>query len=177
MRIYLKPITLEDGAYIVKWRSSPSVVNHCFDKSPVTLESNEAFFKANIETGKYKQFIVERVEEQYGVASYAIATVYLKDMDSVNHRCELCIFTSDDEEWNSESQTIAIKMLLEKAFNEYGMHKVYTYVFSANKDEINLMKKAGLFKEAVLEKEAVNIAGEYVDVYRMAIIQDDFTKD
>lgn len=177
MRIYLRPIKLEDGINIIKWRNAPTVVSHCFDKTPVTLESNKRFYDTYVTTGKYKQFIVERVEEQCCVASYAIATVYLKDMDSVNHRSELCIFTSDDEEWNTESQTIAIKMLLEKAFEEYDMHKVYTYVFAANEDEIALMKSAGLHKEAVLEKEAVNLDGDYVDVYRMSILREDFKKD
>lgn len=174
MRIYLRPITLEDGASIVKWRNSKDISGHCFDKTPITIESNAAFFKAYIETGKYKQFIVERIDEDFSVLSYPIATVYLKDFDQVNHRCELCIFTSDDQEWNTESQSIAIRLLLEKAFTQYDMHKVYTFVFADNKDEVALMKRAGLSEEAVLAKEAVNMAGEYVDVLRMTILDEDY---
>jgi len=172
MKIYLRPISLEDGATIVKWRNSANVSDHCFDKTPITVESNERFFHTYIETGKYKQFIVERVDEDYGVASYPIATVYLKDFDKVNNRCELCIFTSDDQEWNTESQSYAVDLLLKKAFNEYGMHKVYTFVFAENSDEISLMKKAGLVEEAVLKKEAKNRDGQYVDVLRMMIVAD-----
>ncbi len=177
MRIYLRPITLEDGSNIVKWRNSPDVSSHCFDKNPVTIESNETFYKAYIETGKYKQFIVERIDEDFGVSSYPIATVYLKDFDKVNNRCELCIFTSDDQEWNTESQSIAIKQLLVKAFEEYGMHKVYTFVFADNKDEVALMKRVGLSEEAVLVKEAVNSKGEYVDVLRMTVLIDKYNRD
>lgn len=176
MRIYLRPITLEDGAAIVKWRNAPDVSSHCFDKNPITIESNAAFFKNYIETGKYKQYIVERIDEDFGVSSYAIATVYLKDFDKVNHRCELCIFTSDDQEWNTESQSIAIKLLLDKAFTEFEMHKVYTFVFAGNKDEIALMKRAGLKEEAVLEKEAINLIGEYVDVFRMTILGENYKR-
>lgn len=169
MRIYLRPITLEDGATIVKWRNSANVADHCFDKTPITVDSNECFFHAYIETDKYKQFVVERVDEEYGVASYPIATVYLKDFDKVNNRCELCIFTSDDQEWNTESQSIAVDQLLSKAFKEYGIHKVYTFVFADNLDEIALMKRAGFTEEATLAKEAKNRDGKYVDVLRMAI--------
>lgn len=171
MRIYLRPIKLEDGLNIVKWRNADSVKNHCFNKGEVTLESNEFFFKTYIETGKYKQFIVERIDEDFGVSSYPIATVYLKDFDEVNHRCELCIFTSNDQEWNTESQSIAIRMLLEKAFDEYHMHKIYTYVFVNNQDEVELMKNSGLDVEALLKEEAMDIDGNYVDVYRMMIIK------
>lgn len=174
MRIYLRPITLEDGARIVKWRNSADVSSHCFDKTLITVESNAAFFKSYIETGKYKQFIVERIDEDFGVSSYPIATVYLKDFDQVNGRCELCIFTSDDQEWNTESQSIAIKLLLKKAFTEYGMHKIYTFVFADNTDEVALMKRAGLREEAVLKKEAVNSKGDYVDVLRMAIMHEEY---
>ncbi len=170
MRIYLRPIMLEDGPTIVKWRNADSVKNHCLNKSEVTLESNERFFKTYIETGKYKQFIVERIDEDFGVSSYPIATVYLKDMDEGNHRCELCIFTSDDQEWNTESQSIAIKQLLNKAFEEYGMHKVYSYVFKDNADEMELLEKAGFHKEAELEEEALDLKGNYVNMLRMCVI-------
>ena len=174
MRIYLRPITLEDGYSIVKWRNSPDVISHCFDKNPVTIESNEVFYKSYIETGKYKQFIVERIDEDFGVSSYPIATVYLKDFDKVNNRCELCIFTSDDQEWNTESQGIAVDQLLSKAFKEYGMHKVYTFVFADNLDEVALMKRAGFVVEAVLAKEAKNRDGKYVDVLRMMCFAENY---
>ena len=142
MRIYLRPVKLEDGANIVRWRNAKSVRNHCFNKNEVTIESNKVFYNSYVKTGKYRQFIVERIDEDFGVSSYPIATVYLKDIDETNKRCELCIFTSDDQEWNTESQGIAIRLRLEKAFSEHEMHKIYTYVFSNNKDEISLMKRA-----------------------------------
>ncbi len=172
MRIYLRPITAEDGAAIVKWRNSPKVLSHCINKLPITLESNLAFYKNYVETGRYKQFIVERIDEDFGVLSYPIATVYLKDMDRFNKRCELCIFTSDDQEWNTESQSIAIKLLLEKAFKEYGMHKVYSYVFYKYIDEAELLMSAGFTTEAILRKEAYNLDGQYEDVVRFSIVKD-----
>ena len=171
MRIYLRPVTLEDGAMIVRWRNSPFVSKNCFDKSTVTIEGNSKFFKDNVETGKYIQYIVERIDEDFGVSSYPIATVYLKDFDRTNMRCELCIFTSDDGEWNTESQEIAIKMLLDKAFDELKIHKVYSFVFAENVQEVKLLEKCGLHKEALLEKEAVNENKEYVDVLRMCVFR------
>lgn len=172
MRIYLRPVTEEDGELIVRWRNAPNVSSHCFTKNKITLESNRRFYKEYIETGKYVQFIVERMEEQFGVASYPIATCYLKDIDYNNKRCELCIFTSDDEEWNTESQSIAVKMLIDKAFNELGMHKVYSYVFYKFLDEAELLKRAGFESEAILKEEAIDENGNYVDVVRFAIVKE-----
>ena len=177
MRIYLRPIRLEDGPTIVKWRNTPSVSAHCRNQTPITLESNEAFYHANVETGNYKQFIVERVDEDFGVASYPIATVYLKDMDHTNNRCELCIFTSDDQEWNTESQRIAIRMLLDKAFEEYGMHKVYSYVFYRFLDEADLLKSAGFRSEAILKEEILDADGVYQDIVRFSIFKPERSND
>ena len=169
MKIILRPITEQDGKYIVKWRNSEKVKNHCMIRTVITEESNRKFYKEFVATGKYKQFIVERVDEQFSLASYPIATVYLKDMDYCNRRCELCVFTSDDSEWLSDGQSLAVKMLLEKAFNEYGMHKVYSYVFYKYAEEVELLKLAGFSVETILKEEALNEEGEYEDIVRMSI--------
>ncbi|SFJ06019.1 Protein N-acetyltransferase, RimJ/RimL family [Treponema bryantii] len=176
MRIVLRPIKLEDGANIVKWRNTPSVRAHCINQNPITLESNEEFFHKNVETGIYQQFIVEHDADDLGVAYYPISTVYLKDIDHTNKTCELCIFTSDDEEWNSESQSIAVRMLLDKAFNELNMHKVYSFVFYKFLDEAGLLENAGFSKETILNKEAVNADGVYEDIVRFAITDEEWRK-
>ena len=125
----------------------------------------------NTISGKYKQFIVERLDDDFAVVAYPIATVYLKDMDYNNKRCELCIFTSSDREWRSESQSIAIKMLVEKAFNEYGMHKVYSYVFYKYSNEIELLKHAGFEVEAMLKSEAQVKEDHFEDIVRLSIFK------
>ena len=172
MRIFLRPITEKDGAYIVKWRNSETVKKHCLLKTTVTEESNQKFYNDYVLTGKYKQFMVERVEEELGLAAYPIATVYLKDMDYENKRCELCIFTSNDVEWDLEGQSIAIKMLLEKAFKEYSMHKVYSYVFTRHPEELELLHKAGFTTEATLKQEALGVDGKFEDITRLYIINE-----
>ncbi len=176
MKIYLTPVTLSDSKMIVKWRNSDNVRSHCFDNRLITEESNKKFFEQYVATGKYKQFIVNKIDDDFGVISYAIASIYLKDIDIVNARCELCIFTSDDGEWNDESRAIAIKMMLHKAFCEYGIEKVYSYVFSKNEDEINLLERAGFEKEAFLKKEAVDLSGKRVDVVRMGVLKGGFNE-
>lgn len=170
MRIFLRPITEKDTHNIVRWRNSDKVRSHCMTKATITEESHLLFYKNYVLTGKYRQFIVERIEEETGLASYPIATVYLKDIDNENKRCELCIFTSNDVEWDSEGQSIAIRLLLEKAFNELGMHKVYSYVYYKYSEELQVLKNAGFTVETILKEEAANIDGEYEDIIRLCII-------
>ena len=170
MRVFLRPITENDAPHIVKWRNSDKVQKHCMTRTPITLESHMQYYRDKVLTGKNIQFIVERVEEELGLAAYPIATIYLKDVDRENHRCELCVFTSSDIEWEMEGQVMATKMLLEKAFNEYGMHKVYSRVFY--NEGIEMLKAAGFTLESVLKSE-VMIDGEYHDIYRLSIFNPD----
>ena len=171
MRIFLRPVTVDDSNMIAKWRNSPNVRNHCFSKRLITEETNKIFFHQFVETGKYKQFIVNRIDDDFGVVSYPIASVYLKDIDLDNLRCELCVFTSDDEEWNSESQICAIDMLVDKAFNEYGIRKIYSYVFKRNNDEVALLKNAGFVEESILYREAIDLEGNEADIVRLCVFK------
>lgn len=166
MRVYIRPITEKDGVHIVKWRNSEKVLKDCMTKIPITLESHNEYYRNKVLTGKNIQFIVERIEENTGLVSYPIATIYLKDVDKENNCCELCVFTSSDVEWEKESQIQATKMILDKAFNEYGMHKVYARTFY--NEGIEMLKSAGFTLESVLKSE-VMIDGEYHDIYRMSI--------
>ncbi|MCS2376021.1 GNAT family N-acetyltransferase [Bacteroides fragilis] len=170
MKIVLRPITLQDGVHLVKWRNDERVINHCLSRATITEESNKEFYENFVKTGKYKQFMVERLNEDFPIVAYPIATVYLKDVDYANKRCELCIFTSTDTEWTPDSQSMAIRMLVDKAFTEYGMHKVYSYVFYKYPDEVELLKNAGFSAEAILKDEALNAEGKYEDIVRLSII-------
>ncbi len=166
MRVYIRPITEKDGQHIVKWRNSEKVQKDCMTKAPITLESHMQYFRDKVLTGKNIQFIVERIEENTGLVSYPIATIYLKDVDNENHCCELCVFTSSDVEWEAEGQIQATRIILDKAFNEYGMHKVYARTFY--NEGIEMLKSAGFTLEAVLKSEVI-INGEYKDIYRLSI--------
>lgn len=166
MRVYIRPITEKDGQHIVKWRNSEKVQKDCMTKAPITLESHMQYFRDKVLTGKNIQFIVERIEENTGLVSYPIATIYLKDVDNENHCCELCVFTSSDVEWEAEGQIQATRIILDKAFNEYGMHKVYARTFY--NEGIEILKSAGFTLEAVLKSEVI-INGEYKDIYRLSI--------
>ena len=172
MKIFLRPVEESDGTCIVRWRNDPSVSCRCFSREPITLESNRDFFESQVKTGRYLQFMVERVEEQSGAAYWPIASVYLKDIDQENKRCELCVFTSSDEEWNQESQAIAIAELVKRAFDDLGMHKVYSYVFLRFHDEVELLKRAGFSTEAVLKDEVVFEDGSFEDVLRLSVFNE-----
>ena len=52
MKIFLRPVTLDDGPQIVKWRNHKDVSNHCMNRNAISIESNRLFFEAYVATGK-----------------------------------------------------------------------------------------------------------------------------
>ena len=153
MKIQLRPVDLKDGRTIVNWRNDTLVREHCRTHTPITEEVNEGFYHNFVETGKYKQYIVEKIDEEYGVFSYAIATIYLKDVDYNNKSAELCLFTSNDREWNAESQVLAIDKILEIAFNELNLQTVYSYTFKKFLKEAEILSPFGFVMESSYNKD------------------------
>ena len=169
MNINLREITLQDNEMLVKWRNDHNIREHFLNNESITQESQIEFYKRYILTGKYKQYIVEKVLDEYPVI-YTIATVYLKNIDEINHRCEFGMYPSKDEEWNDEAKQIAIRMLLNKAFNDLGLYKVYSYVFADCSDEAQLLEKVGFRKEGYLKCEVFS-ENQFRDVIRYGIVQ------
>lgn len=174
MRIYLRPVTLEDTENIVKWRNNPEISRNRFDQTKITEESNYRFFKENIETGKYIQYMVERIDDDFGVCAYPIATIFLKNIDKKNSRCELGMFPSCKEEWTDEGQEKAICMILQKAFGEYGFNKVYTSIYADHESESLLLQKSGFLIEGKLREELCDSEGNFRDILRMGILREEF---
>lgn len=170
LRLYLRPIQAEDGKLIVKWHNNPTVLEHCFNKELITEESNRLFFENYVLICKYKQFIVERIVEPYGVASYSIATIYLKNIDQYNKTSEMCMFSSYLEEWTSESKRIAIKLLIEKAFLEYDMRKIYTFIMTKYREEVDLLKDIGFVVENVIKDTIIDSSDNHNDVAKLCML-------
>ncbi len=154
MLIKLREVTPADGENIAKWRNSINVIKHCIDKTVISKESNQIFYEKMIVTGKYRQYIVERVDEEFGgLFAYQIGTIYFKDIDETNHKCELGMFPGEDEEWNSESQKLAVEQMLQKAWHDLSLHKVYAYVYTDCHEEVKLLEDCGFIKEGELVDE------------------------
>lgn len=149
MNIYLRKVTKDDSRYIVQWRNNTETAKHFMDNKEVSEESNIDFYNSYIATGKYIQYIVEKVDDEFNIFSYPIGTVYLKNFKEDISECELGFFPSDDSEWNDEAKRMAIKELLKIAVQDLGYHNIYSYAFKDCKDEIELLTTVGFKKENV----------------------------
>ena len=87
----IRPITETDTDKIVKWRNAPSVMEHFIYRTPLTAEGHLNWYRSRVQTGQVAQFMITDNETGEEVGS-----VYLRDIDPVNKKCEYGVFIGED---------------------------------------------------------------------------------
>ena len=69
----------------------------------------------------------------------------------------------------------AVRLLLDFAFRDLNLHRVYLHVFDTNAAAIRIYEKVGFVREGVL-RQAAHIDGRYVDVMVMSILREEYAR-
>jgi UDP-4-amino-4,6-dideoxy-N-acetyl-beta-L-altrosamine N-acetyltransferase len=161
-KIILKPITLEDTPYIVKWRNSYSVRCNFIYQDLFTTESHISWLEDMVFTGKVKQFIIIIKE-----TGNAVGSIFLRDIDWNNDKAEYGVFIGEETARGKGLGTEAADLICQFGFQELHLNKIFLRVFADNNNAIRSYKKAGFQQEAYL-KQDVKVNGQYRDVILMA---------
>ncbi len=157
-RIYLRPITEEDTARVVRWRNEKSVVENFIYRKPISEAEHREWLKSKVETGLVHQLIVCRNEDDA-----PLGCVYLQNFEETNRKAEEGIFLGERGLCGSGIGTEAAKLMLSYAFDTLGLHKLVARVLAFNRSSIRMHEKAGYTQEAYL-KEELFLNGKYEDL-------------
>ena len=92
-KVVLFPLREEDAPLIIRWRNTKRVRDHFIYRKPFTLQSQEAWFKDEIGSGRVLQFLmVEKASKK------PIGSVYFRDIDPENRTAEYGIFIGEEED-------------------------------------------------------------------------------
>ncbi len=75
--------------------------------------------------------------------------------------------------WGKGYAKEVMLLLLNYAFKELGLNRIYSYVWTDNEKMINLNKSVGFKIEGLLRKDIFS-HGEYRDRYIMSILKEDY---
>ena len=162
--IYLRPMTYDDTALIIKWRNSDAVRKNFIYQGLFTRESHENWIRTRVETGEVVQTIICDTETD---APYG--SVYIRDIDRQNNKAEYGIFIGEPQARGRGIGTAAAKLMLRLCFEELGLHRVYLRTLSGNAQAIGSYEKAGFVREGYL-RDDVCIDGQYNDIVWMAAV-------
>lgn len=72
--------------------------------------------------------------------------------------------------WGNGYATAAVERVVDYAFDELRLHRVYARVFAFNEGSARVLEKVGFEREGVLREDAY-MHGEYVDTLRFGLLE------
>lgn len=165
--VSIRPITYNDTEDIIRWRNSDSVRSRFINQTLFTKESHENWLKNFVETGKVAQFIIL-------LDGKSVGSVYLRDIDYDKKSAEYGIFIGEESARGKGVGTKSAELILEYAFGELKLKKVFLRVYKDNPGAIKSYEKAGFVDNGLRESVCVN--GVSKEVVFMELEKKDFEK-
>jgi diamine N-acetyltransferase len=102
-----------------------------------------------------------------------IGTIGLSPIDHFNQRAQLGTLIGNQKYWGKGYATEGLKLLLQYAFRELNLNRVYSYVFEENIASIKKNQKMGFKIEGSLRNHAY-CNGVFKNVLVMGLLKKDF---
>lgn len=101
-----------------------------------------------------------------------VGVVDLVNVDEQFGNAEIGYFFHPDA-WGNGYATASVERVVEYAFAERRLHKVYARVFAFNEGSARVLERIGFEREGVLREDAY-MHGEYVDTYRYGLLESEW---
>ena len=172
--ITLRELQIKDAPLMLEWMHDPDN-QKAFKKNMISMtqEEAEAFIKSSRVPSAPKQgesihFAIADEEDEY------LGTISLKDIDLKNKTAEYAIATRKKAQGRGVAFA-ATDLLLNIAFKEYGLHRVYLNVLADNTKAIHLYEKCGFTLEGEF-REHLKIGDTYVNWKWYGMLKNEFYK-
>lgn len=141
-----------------------------FASLTVTYKSVESDILAAMNSSPATGFIelAVIVKQQY------VGFTFLRRMDLLNRSAEFGIFLGGQDIRGQGLGTETTRLMLDYAFHELNLHRVWLMVFAFNKRAIRCYTQCG-FREEGLLRESVFSGGRYHDTLIMSKLSEEFT--
>jgi len=170
MTIYLREIQRSDLTDINRWRNDKSLVD--FLGAPfrfIDKEIDEKWFDNYLSsrTNNIRLAICETSSNKL------LGAIYLLQIDWLNRSCEYAIQIGETSSHGRGIGFQATMKILEHAFYDLNINRVFLTVLESNERAIRLYRKIGFIEEGKCRK-AVFKNGRYTDLVQMSILLDEF---
>ncbi|MFZ5352019.1 MAG: GNAT family N-acetyltransferase [Bacillota bacterium] len=168
-RIKLRKMTEKDIEVYNKWSNDEEVIKNTYpNMDRYSMHDTEQFYKKISGSSNSRTYIIEVKE-----AGLPIGITTLLNIDFFNRNAEFIIDIGEKEYWGGGYGKEALTLMLDLAFKELNLHRVFLRVFSFNERAIRLYEKIGFQHEGRM-KEAIFRDGSWYDIVIMGILQRDY---
>lgn len=167
--IKLRKLSSSDYITYHDWRNDMEVMETTSPQLDIyTLEETEQYISAIVSQTTAKGYLIE-----YKETEQTVGIVSLINIDYKNRSAECIIDIGVKDMWGKGIGSAAISLILEFAFNELNLHRIYLQVFSFNERAIKLYEKMGFIHEGKF-RQALYRMGKWHDIAIMSILKDEY---
>lgn len=169
-KIKLKEISEKELPIIFEWINDRETVLHNGPYKPISNFQHKNWFE-NIQN-RNDIFIFGIYEIK---TDKIVGTCQLHSVNWIHRNAELQIRLGNKDNRGKGYGSEAVRLLLNFAFKDLNLYRIFLNVFQTNTNAIHVYEKAGFKKEGLLRK-AAHIDGKYVDVILMGILREEYEK-
>lgn len=165
----LRRLKKEDLATRVEWMNNPAIYRGMHFTLPITLDSTREWFERNMGNNRRADMVLLDNSE-------IVAFCGITNIDPILKKGESYTFVNPTKRHRGIG-TCARILLLDYAFTDLQLIKVFCYTNEDNISSINLSKKLGFTVEGRLRKEYINDDGELKDRLYLGLLKEDWSND
>lgn len=165
--IRLRPMTEADLPLRVTWFNDPEVRKTLTVSERFELEKTRTWFNAVQQDPSRVDLIIETQDRR------PIGVIGFVHIDSVHKTAEIFLVVGEKDYWGKGVMFAAESLLMEWAFSQLGLEKIWAQADTDNVASLITMKKLGFQVEGTLRKEVIQ-DGRRIDKLRLGLLKEEF---
>ncbi|MBN1993985.1 MAG: GNAT family N-acetyltransferase [Anaerolineae bacterium] len=169
-RVTLRAIERDDIPRYVTWLNDPEVTHHLALFLPMNLDDETDWYEAQRKDQTTQNFALVVNEGNVHIGSVGLMHLNYREQNA-----ELGIVLGDKTQWGKGYGREAIQLLLDFAFAELNLHRVYLRVDAGNARAIRCYRACHFVEEGRL-RDAVYHRGCFEDQLIMSVLRSEYLK-
>lgn len=167
-RLTLRAITRDDLPHYIVWVNDPEVTRHLLLYLPMNLDDETDWYERQRQDATSQNFAIVVTEEQRLIGSIGLMKIDYKDQNA-----ELGIMIGDKTQWGQGYGQEAIQLLLDFAFTQMNLHRIYLRVDAGHTAGIRCYQRCGFIEEGRL-RQAIYHHGHFEDQLLMSVLRSEY---
>lgn len=162
--VRLRAIRNDDSESLFRWVNDSRLARFSAPYRPVHEPAHEDWLRGLAGDRSKVAFAIEETE-----TGRLVGIVQLVDIHDVHRNAEMRIRIGDPDARGRGFGSASLRLLLDHAWRDLGLHRVYAYVFATNERAIASYARVGFEQEGRL-RDAAFIDGAWCDVLVVAAL-------
>lgn len=168
-KISLRPTKIDDWQHFYKWLNDPEVTNFIGFHLPLSEMQEKRWIDEQVckQNSTEVLFVIEHNDQSKSIGFCCINKINYKDRNA-----ELTIIIGESSFWGQNLGTEIGNLLINYAFGQLNLNRLYTGVYNFNKRSLKSIVKLG-FKKEGRQRQAVFKNGSYHDIILFGLLHNE----